>query len=112
MYATIDERWEKYLELPKEVFETTEPAPRVDALQHSLQQYDRVAADPKYKFLAQHPEFQSTHELLREYIRQRCEKLRPRSRCLRRRTVDAADADAPMAGALLAQLLAHPRQAC
>ncbi len=77
MYATIDERWEKYLELPKEVFETTEPAPRVDALQHSLQQYDRVAADPKYKFLAQHPEFQSTHELLREYIRQRSESARP-----------------------------------
>jgi SH3 domain-containing YSC84-like protein 1 len=75
LYAIVDEPWRKYLALPKEVFEGNNP-PRVESLQAALTQFDRVVQDPTYKTLAQRPEFQSTYELLREYVRQISEAAR------------------------------------
>ncbi len=72
----IDDRWQKYLAVPPEVFAAGAP-PRPDALQYSLQQFDRVAQDPKYQSLWQRLEFQSTHELLREYVRQQSDASGP-----------------------------------
>jgi lipid-binding SYLF domain-containing protein len=73
--SIVDESWRKYLALPKDVFEENQP-PRLEPLQTALQQYDRVAGDARYKTLVQRPEFQSTHELLREYVRQLSEGAR------------------------------------
>jgi SH3 domain-containing YSC84-like protein 1 len=69
LFAIIDPTWQQYLALPKEVYETGEP-PRADALAVSVQRYDTVAKTPAYQRLAQRPEFQSTYELLREYLGQ------------------------------------------
>jgi hypothetical protein len=69
LYALVDDPWKQYLALPKEVFEGNNP-PRVESLQAALTQFDRVIQDPTYKALAGRPEFQATHELLREYVRQ------------------------------------------
>jgi hypothetical protein len=65
LYAIVDEPWQKYLALPKEVFEGTD-LPTLESLRRSLQQFDRVAQAPKYKGLAQRAEFQATHQSLRE----------------------------------------------
>jgi SH3 domain-containing YSC84-like protein 1 len=64
LYAIVDEPWQKYLALPEEVFEGTDP-PKLESLRYSLQQFDRVAQNPKYKGLAQRLEFQATHKSLR-----------------------------------------------
>jgi SH3 domain-containing YSC84-like protein 1 len=65
LYAIVDEPWQKYLALPEQVFEGTDP-PKLESLRYSLQQFDRVAQAPKYKGLAQRAEFQATYKSLRE----------------------------------------------
>jgi len=76
LYAVVDASWQKYLALPPEVIGVDDP-PRLDALQRALQQYDRVAQAPQYQALVTRPEFQATHESLREYIRALSETARP-----------------------------------
>jgi hypothetical protein len=68
LYALLDEPWRQYLALPVEVFARNHPLP-AEALQQSLARFDTVAADPRYRALAQRPEFQTTHRLLSETIR-------------------------------------------
>jgi lipid-binding SYLF domain-containing protein len=68
LHSMVDDGWRRYLALPREVFEGQNP-PSVDSLHQALRQYDRVAADPKYKALADRREFRSTHRLLGEYAR-------------------------------------------
>lgn len=75
LYAIVDEPWRRYLALPREVFEGTNP-PRLETLQPPLAQFDRVSTDPNYKTLAARPEFQATHELLREFVRELSEGAR------------------------------------
>lgn len=76
LYGVIDEPWQKYLALPREVFEGSDP-PRLEALQRSLNQFEKVAQSPKYRTLVERAEFQSTYESLREYTRALSEISRP-----------------------------------
>ena len=69
LYGIVDEQWRRFLGMPSDVFNVNEP-PNSDAVQASLRQFDRIAGDPKYKSLADRPEFQSTHELMKEYARE------------------------------------------
>ena len=67
LYELLEPQWATYLALPPQVF-TGRGHPPVDALQRCLDRFDVVARDAKYRTLAQHPEFQSTHGLLRHYV--------------------------------------------
>ncbi len=66
LFSIIDPPWQKYLALPKEVFEPG-AQPNPNALSAILQRYDLVAKSGNYQQLAERPEFQSTYEVLREY---------------------------------------------
>ncbi|MBI3838587.1 MAG: lipid-binding SYLF domain-containing protein [Planctomycetia bacterium] len=72
LYAIVDEPWQKYLALPEQLFEGTD-SPKLESLQYSLKQFDRVAQTPKYKGLVQRAEFQATYKSLREYTREMSE---------------------------------------
>jgi hypothetical protein len=69
LYAILDDPWRRYLAVPREVFDGATP-PNYAALQTALAQYDQVARDPKYQSLAVRAEFQSTHLLLGDYVRE------------------------------------------
>ena len=69
LHTSLDESWRTYLALPTEVFEGVGPPP-ADSLTKALQQYDRVALDPKFQGLATRRDFQTTYQLLREYVRE------------------------------------------
>jgi SH3 domain-containing YSC84-like protein 1 len=64
--AQLDDGWKAYLALPAEVFGGERP-PTIEALNRSLGRFNMVASDPKYRTLAQNPEFQNTHGLLKKY---------------------------------------------
>jgi SH3 domain-containing YSC84-like protein 1 len=62
----LDDSWRRYLALPADVFQPgRQPSP--EALQVSVQRFESVLRDPQYRALAQRPEFQKTHGLLRAY---------------------------------------------
>jgi lipid-binding SYLF domain-containing protein len=66
LYALLDSNWQRYLALPREVFEGTHP-PSLEALQRAQQQFAQVATQPQYKSLAERPEFQSAYEALQAF---------------------------------------------
>lgn len=61
----LDDGWRRYLALPSEVY-GTDRLPPVDMLRQSVNRFDGVATNPQYQLLAQRPEFQETHALLRK----------------------------------------------
>ena len=66
----VDENWRKFLALPPQVFASPpagQPADQAE-LTAAVGRYDRVAQDPKYRALAERPEFRATHDLLRRYL--------------------------------------------
>lgn len=67
LQAILSPAWRQYLALPKE---TLDPAaqPNLEALGALEQRFTKVATTPNYKGLADRHEFQTTHELLKEYI--------------------------------------------
>jgi len=67
LHAMVSPEWRQYLALPKEILE---PAghPSVESLTAVEQHYARVATAPHYRQLAARPEFQTTHQLLQEYL--------------------------------------------
>ena len=67
LYRIIGPEWRQYLALPKEVFE---PAghPSSEALIAAEQRFAKISSTPAYQQLAARPEFQTTHELLIEYL--------------------------------------------
>ena len=67
--ALLSPPWRQYLALPAEVYAENQ-SPNVDSLKTALGQFDRVAADAKYRGLSDRAEFQATHESLREYVKQ------------------------------------------
>ncbi|MGD9723009.1 MAG: lipid-binding SYLF domain-containing protein [Pirellulales bacterium] len=69
LQAELPSDWQRFLALPREVYEGQGP-PSVESLQQSLRQFDRVANDPQYQALNSRAEFQATYKLLREYARQ------------------------------------------
>jgi lipid-binding SYLF domain-containing protein len=70
LYGLLDQQWKVFLALPAEVFEE-QPPPAAEALSRSLKNFDVVARDPRYQALAQRPEFLATHQLLKQYVRER-----------------------------------------
>lgn len=67
LHAMLSPAWRQYLALPREILDPA-AAPNVEALTALEQRFVKIAGTPNYKGLADHPEFQATHELLREYI--------------------------------------------
>jgi hypothetical protein len=67
--ALLDESWRQYLVLPQGVF-SGEGVPTLESLRVSLQRFDTVAKETRYKLLWQRSEFQQTHALLRAYVQQ------------------------------------------
>lgn len=67
LQAIVSPAWRQYLALPRETFE---PAahPNLEALKATQQRYAKIATSPNYKDLSDRPEFQTTYELLGEYI--------------------------------------------
>ena len=66
MNARVDPRWQSYLALPPEIYSGA-GTPKPEALTAAVNRYKTIAADPKYKMLAQRPEFQETYGLLKAY---------------------------------------------
>ena len=64
----LDASWKSYLALPAEIYRPG-AQPHPDSLQSALDRYDRVAQDPQYRVLNSRAEFQSLHDLLKQYER-------------------------------------------
>jgi hypothetical protein len=67
METLVDKDWQRYLELPDEVAGRGKH-PSVRSLAGALGRYDAVANDPRYRSLAERPEFITTLDLLRAYL--------------------------------------------
>lgn len=63
----VDKDWQRYLELPDEVAERGKH-PSVRSLAGAMGRYDAIANDPRYRSLAERPEFITTRDLLRAYL--------------------------------------------
>ena len=61
----LDAKWREYLAIPADAIDS-QRVPSEQALADSLARYDTIAKSPNYANLAKRPEFQTTHELLRE----------------------------------------------
>jgi lipid-binding SYLF domain-containing protein len=62
----LDPAWQQYLALPAEVL-TGQSLPPGGTFEPSLQRYQIVASDARYRMLSDQPEFQETHALLRRF---------------------------------------------
>jgi SH3 domain-containing YSC84-like protein 1 len=62
----LDRQWQQHLALPAEVY-SPDKHPTVESLRATLEKFDRVAADARYRGLSQRPEFQAVHDDLRHY---------------------------------------------
>jgi lipid-binding SYLF domain-containing protein len=67
LHALVGPEWRQYLALPKEILDPV-GHPSVEALTAVEQRYARVATTAHYRQLAGRPEFQTTHQLLVEYL--------------------------------------------
>lgn len=65
LFEQLDPKWQQFLALP--LATTDGSAPPLSLIQESLKRYDLVASDPRYRQLAEHPEFRSVHGLLKHY---------------------------------------------
>lgn len=63
----VDKDWQRFLELPDEVDERGKH-PSVRSLAAAAGRYDTIMTDIRYRALAERPEFQATHDLLRAYL--------------------------------------------
>lgn len=67
LHAILSPAWRQYLALPREILEPA-ASPNLEALTALQHRFAKIAASPDYKYLAERPEFQITHEVLREYV--------------------------------------------
>ncbi len=63
----INPEWSSYLALPPEIQNPAAP-PNLAALGAAFARFEEVSTGPKYRDLAALPEFQTTRQLLREYL--------------------------------------------
>lgn len=69
LHRILGPEWRQYLALPAEALDPAgHPHVDVRGLIAVEQRFAKIVANPAYQQLAARPEFQSTHELLREYI--------------------------------------------
>jgi lipid-binding SYLF domain-containing protein len=66
LYALLDEQWRQYLALPREALEGANP-PSHESLQTTLNHFEEVATDPRYRTLAARPEFKAAYDALKAY---------------------------------------------
>jgi hypothetical protein len=64
--SVLDESWRRFLQLPSEVV-AGGPHPRLAEVEQLLAKFDRVSQSAQYQALISRPDFQATHEVLREY---------------------------------------------
>jgi lipid-binding SYLF domain-containing protein len=62
----LDAGWQRYLALPEDVL-TGQPLPQGATYEPTLQHYQMVASDPRYRALGEQPAFRETYELLRHF---------------------------------------------
>jgi SH3 domain-containing YSC84-like protein 1 len=62
--AILDESWKRYLALPAEL-STSDRRPSAEAVNSTLARFAAVTNNATYRNLAQRPEFQETHDLLK-----------------------------------------------
>jgi lipid-binding SYLF domain-containing protein len=67
LHAVLSPDWRQYLALPREILDPATP-PNMETLVALRQRFEKTNATPAYKNLAERPEFQTTFELLRQYI--------------------------------------------
>lgn len=67
LHAILSPAWRQYLALPREIMDPN-GQPGLEALQAVQQRYEKISRSPNYRTLAERPEFQTTHELLGEYV--------------------------------------------
>jgi lipid-binding SYLF domain-containing protein len=67
LQVLIDRNWQRYLELPDEVFRDGK-RPSAKEMKAATARFDTVAADPRYQALNGRPEFQATRDLLHAYL--------------------------------------------
>ncbi len=67
--SLLDENWKKFLALPADVFEANRPLDAA-AMQQAMERFERVASTPQYRALAEKPEFQQLHALLKQWSAQ------------------------------------------
>jgi lipid-binding SYLF domain-containing protein len=65
--TVLDDQWRQFLRMPAEVSSGGTP-PRLADMQMALAKFDRVAQTAQYQALTSRPDFQATHEVLREYV--------------------------------------------
>ena len=63
----LDVRWNQYLALPAEVYGSGRH-PSVKAVRSSLSRFETVLRNPAYETLSRRSEFQSTLQILRQYV--------------------------------------------
>lgn len=67
MNGILTSDWQSFLALPPTVFGTAEHPP-IKALEAARTNFERVVSDPTFAALRSRPEFQTTFDILREYI--------------------------------------------
>ncbi len=66
LYELLDPQWKEYLALPASFFLSGNPTTPQE-LQTTIEHFSAVATDPRFRGLAERPEFQSVYGLLRHY---------------------------------------------
>jgi lipid-binding SYLF domain-containing protein len=67
LYGLLNQQWQTYLALPSGVFVGTEP-PTPESIKAALANFDAVDTNPQYRALADLPQFEAMHALLRQYV--------------------------------------------
>ena len=67
LHAILSPSWRNYLAVPRELLDP-KAEPNVEGMKTLEQRFSKVAANPMYRDLSERAEFQTTHELLKEYL--------------------------------------------
>jgi lipid-binding SYLF domain-containing protein len=67
LQAILDSHWQTYLVLPSDVM-APGPMTNVASAEQLLARFDSVAADPQYAAISGRVEFQTAHQLLRQFL--------------------------------------------
>lgn len=67
LQTILDPQWQQYLTLPTEIYEGTQ-LPSAESMAAARARFQTVAADPRFRTLADRHEFQETYALLNRYV--------------------------------------------
>ncbi len=69
LQRSLDDAWKAYFALPP--LDAADRPPDPEALGRALARFDKIAADPQYRVVAELPGFHTTRKLLEQYVRER-----------------------------------------